>query len=96
MGWIGEMLVRGLSDSIDDNADEAVKSAERRLSKRSAFLPVLNTARRYQKWQLQPLFIQAVRNTMTETFPAVWAEVPITVPLEKEKQPTPIFSARVT
>lgn len=28
MGWIGEMLVRGLSDSIDDNADEAVTSAK--------------------------------------------------------------------
>ena len=28
MGWIGEMLVKGMADSIDENADEAVDAAE--------------------------------------------------------------------
>lgn len=28
MGWIGEMLVKGLAGSIEDNGDEAVKAAE--------------------------------------------------------------------
>ena len=28
MGWIGEMLVKGMADSIDDNADEAIDAAE--------------------------------------------------------------------
>jgi phage-related protein len=28
MAWIGEMLVKGLSGSIEDNGDEAVKAAE--------------------------------------------------------------------
>ena len=28
MAWVGEMLVKGLSGSIDDNGDEAVKAAE--------------------------------------------------------------------
>ena len=28
MAWVGEMLVKGLAGSIDDNGDEAVKAAE--------------------------------------------------------------------
>lgn len=28
MGWVGEMLVKGLAGSIEDNGDEAVKAAE--------------------------------------------------------------------
>ena len=28
MAWVGEMLVKGLSGSIEDNGDEAVKAAE--------------------------------------------------------------------
>ena len=28
MGWVGEMLVKGLAGSIQDNGDEAVKAAE--------------------------------------------------------------------
>ena len=28
MAWIGEMLVKGLSGSIEDNGDDAVKAAE--------------------------------------------------------------------
>ena len=28
MGWIGEMLVKGMAESIDENADEAVDAAE--------------------------------------------------------------------
>ena len=29
MAWVGEMLVKGLSGSIEDNGDEAVKAEER-------------------------------------------------------------------
>ena len=28
MAWVGEMLVKGLAGSIDDNGDEAVRAAE--------------------------------------------------------------------